>query len=101
MSMFSARDGTDLAYHVLGEGAPVIRLPGGPMQDCVYLGKLGGLSAHRQLIMADQRGTIAHEFAHRLWGDAGSPGQCGGSGRCPSESSAVHPEHGVSGCDMA
>jgi proline-specific peptidase len=57
MPTFSAHDGTDLAYHVFGEGVPVICLPGGPMQDCVYLGELGGLSAHRQLIMMDQRGT--------------------------------------------
>jgi pimeloyl-ACP methyl ester carboxylesterase len=42
---------------VFGEGIPVICLPGGPMQDSVYLGELGGLSAHRQLIMVDHRGT--------------------------------------------
>jgi proline iminopeptidase len=57
MPTFSAHDGTDLAYHVFGEGIPVICLPGGPMQDSVYLGELGGLSAHRQLIMVDYRGT--------------------------------------------
>jgi pimeloyl-ACP methyl ester carboxylesterase len=57
MPAFSAHDGTGLAYHVFGEGIPVICLPGGPMQDSVYLGDLGGLSAHRQLIMADPRGT--------------------------------------------
>ncbi|MFD1546660.1 alpha/beta fold hydrolase [Nonomuraea guangzhouensis] len=57
MPTFSAHDGTDLAYHVFGEGVPVICLPGGPMQDTDYLGELGGLSAHRQLIMLDLRGT--------------------------------------------
>jgi pimeloyl-ACP methyl ester carboxylesterase len=57
MPTFSAHDGTDLAYHVSGAGTPVICLPGGPMQDSVYLGELGGLSAHRQLIMVDPRGT--------------------------------------------
>jgi pimeloyl-ACP methyl ester carboxylesterase len=57
MTTFSAHDGTDLACHVFGAGAPVICLPGGPMQDTVYLGELGGLSAHRQLIMLDPRGT--------------------------------------------
>jgi proline iminopeptidase len=57
MPTFSAPDGTDLAYHVFGAGIPVICLPGGPMQDSVYLGELGGLSAHRQLIMVDPRGT--------------------------------------------
>lgn len=52
-----AHDGTELAYHVLGAGRPLICLPGGPMQDSAYLGELGGLSAHRQLIMVDLRGT--------------------------------------------
>jgi proline iminopeptidase len=56
MPTFFADDGTDLAYHVFGEGIPVICLPGG-MQGSVYLGELGGLSAHRQLIMVDHRGT--------------------------------------------
>jgi proline iminopeptidase len=57
MPHFCAHDGTDLAYHVFGEGIPVICLPGGPMRDSVYLGELGGLSAHRQLIVLDLRGT--------------------------------------------
>ncbi|MGW3244426.1 alpha/beta fold hydrolase [Streptomyces sp. NPDC001070] len=56
MPFFPAYDGTKLAYHVLGEGPPVICLPGGP-QDSAYLGDLGGLSAHRQLIKLDLRGT--------------------------------------------
>ncbi|HEY4849586.1 MAG TPA: alpha/beta fold hydrolase [Streptosporangiaceae bacterium] len=42
---------------MFGEGIPVICLPGGPMQDSVYLGELGGLSARRQLIVMDYRGT--------------------------------------------
>ncbi|WP_406404625.1 alpha/beta hydrolase [Streptomyces sp. NBC_00879] len=57
MPTFCAPDGTELAYHVSGDGAPVVCLPGGPMQASVYLGDLGGLSAHRQLIMLDLRGT--------------------------------------------
>ncbi len=57
MPTFTAHDGTELAYHLHGEGAPVICLPGGPMQDSEYLGDLGGLSAHRQLVMMDPRGT--------------------------------------------
>jgi pimeloyl-ACP methyl ester carboxylesterase len=57
MPTFLAGDGTVLAYHVLGAGVPVICLPGGPMQDAAYLGDLGGMSAHRQLIMVDPRGT--------------------------------------------
>lgn len=57
MPVFAAYDGTELAYHGHGEGAPVICLPGGPMRDSAYLGDLGGLSAHFQLIMLDLRGT--------------------------------------------
>lgn len=57
MPTYSAPDGTKLAYHVFGDGPPLVCLPGGPMQSCEYLGELGGLSAHRQLIMPDPRGT--------------------------------------------
>jgi proline iminopeptidase len=57
MPAFTAFDGTGLAYHVQGEGAPLVCVPGGPMRDSVYLGDLGGLSAFRQLITLDLRGT--------------------------------------------
>ncbi|MFI6340211.1 alpha/beta fold hydrolase [Streptomyces sp. NPDC050535] len=57
MPRFSTPDGTKLTYHVFGDGSPVICLPGGPMQASVYLGDLGGLSAHRKLVMLDLRGT--------------------------------------------
>jgi pimeloyl-ACP methyl ester carboxylesterase len=54
---FSARDGTQLVYRLDGAGDPVVCLPGGPMQDSVYLGDLGGLSGRRQLVVLDLRGT--------------------------------------------
>ncbi|MGW6915931.1 alpha/beta fold hydrolase [Kitasatospora sp. NPDC054939] len=59
MPTFTAPDGTELAYRILGDpsGTPVVCLPGGPVRDSVYLGDLGGLPAHRQLIVADQRGA--------------------------------------------
>lgn len=57
MPTFTAPDGTTLAYHVTGDGPPLVCLPGGPMQDSVYLGDLGGLTAHRTLIRLDLRGT--------------------------------------------
>ncbi|MGW1764117.1 alpha/beta fold hydrolase [Streptomyces sp. NPDC002073] len=57
MTVFTSYDGTKLGYSVFGDGSPVICLPGGPMQDSRYLGQLGGLTAHRQLIMLDPRGT--------------------------------------------
>ncbi|MCG5213603.1 alpha/beta fold hydrolase [Streptosporangium sp. KLBMP 9127] len=56
MGFFTSYDGTKLAYHVSGDGPPVVCLPGGPTAS-TYLGDLGGLSAHRQLIMLDPRGT--------------------------------------------
>ncbi|MFI6176805.1 alpha/beta fold hydrolase [Nonomuraea sp. NPDC051191] len=57
MHFFTSYDGTELAFHTFGGGAPVICLPGGPMQASAYLGDLGGLPAHRQLVMTDLRGT--------------------------------------------
>ncbi|MGW4896189.1 alpha/beta fold hydrolase [Kitasatospora sp. NPDC004240] len=59
MPTLTAPDGTGLAYRILGEhpGTPVVCLPGGPMRDGAYLGDLGGLPAHRRLIVADQRGA--------------------------------------------
>ncbi|MFJ7059736.1 alpha/beta fold hydrolase [Streptomyces microflavus] len=55
-SFFTAPDGTRLAYRVTGDGEPLICLPGGPA-DSRYLGDLGGLSAHRRLVLLDLRGT--------------------------------------------
>jgi pimeloyl-ACP methyl ester carboxylesterase len=57
MPTFSGADGTRLVYHQAGEGRPLICLPGGPMQASAYLGDLGGLSAHRLLVLLDLRGT--------------------------------------------
>ncbi|MFF3330576.1 alpha/beta fold hydrolase [Streptomyces sp. NPDC002888] len=57
MPTFTAPDGTLLAHHQSGEGAPLVVLPGGPMRASAYLGGLGGLSAHRRLIRLDLRGT--------------------------------------------
>ncbi|MFE2143559.1 alpha/beta fold hydrolase [Streptomyces sp. NPDC059456] len=56
MPTFCAPDGTQLAYRVIGEGDPVVCVPGGPA-DSAYLGDLGGLAAHRRLILLDLRGT--------------------------------------------
>lgn len=57
MPMFTAPDGTQLAYHLSGEGEPLVVLPGGPMRASVYLGDLGGLTARRRLVLLDLRGT--------------------------------------------
>ena len=63
MPVFTAADGTELAYHLRGEGEPLLCLPGGPMRASAYLGDLGGLSRRRQLVTLDLRGT----------GDSGVP----------------------------
>ncbi|MEV5439326.1 alpha/beta hydrolase [Streptomyces sp. NPDC052682] len=57
MPIFSAWDGTALACHLRGDGEPLVVLPGGPMRASAYLGDLGGLSAHRRLVLLDLRGT--------------------------------------------
>ncbi|MFJ1772050.1 alpha/beta fold hydrolase [[Kitasatospora] papulosa] len=57
MPIFSSYDGTELAYRLVGEGEPLICLPGGPMRAARYFGDLGGLSRVRQLVLLDLRGT--------------------------------------------
>ncbi|WP_225801139.1 alpha/beta fold hydrolase [Streptomyces sp. NK15101] len=59
MPTFSAPDGTPLAYHASGSGAPLLCLPGGPMQDSAYLGGIGGPDARRTPVRLDLRGTGA------------------------------------------
>ncbi|MCX5195098.1 alpha/beta hydrolase [Streptomyces sp. NBC_00249] len=57
MPAFTTYDGTALAYHLEGEGEPLLCLPGGAMRSSAYLGDLGGLSAGRRLVLLDPRGT--------------------------------------------
>ncbi|WP_030948001.1 alpha/beta fold hydrolase [Streptomyces sp. NRRL S-646] len=59
MDFFTSYDGTTLAFRTLGGGPPLLCLPGGPGRAAEYLGDLGGLSAHRTLILPDTRGTGA------------------------------------------
>ncbi|MCB5164431.1 alpha/beta hydrolase [Streptomyces bambusae] len=59
METFTSYDGTALAFRTLGAGPPLLCLPGGPGRAADYLGDLGGLSAHRTLILPDTRGTGA------------------------------------------
>jgi proline iminopeptidase len=69
MPHFSSYDGAELNYRVLGDAppcqdrAPLVCLAGGPARDAAYLGDLGGLSAYRQLIVPDARGTGASPTA--------------------------------------
>lgn len=57
MTRFASHDGTQIGYRTLGDGPPLVCLPGGPGRTREYFGDLGGLSRFRQLIMPDTRGT--------------------------------------------
>lgn len=57
MSALVAPDGTRLAYTELGQGPPLLCLPGGPGRASAYLEELGGLSAERTLVRLDTRAT--------------------------------------------
>lgn len=57
MPTFTAYDGTELAHHEKGDGEPLLCVPGGPMRASAYFGDLGGLTAHRRLVLLDLRGT--------------------------------------------
>ncbi|MFD4370766.1 alpha/beta fold hydrolase [Streptomyces sp. NPDC058486] len=61
MPTFTTHDGTALSYRTVGEGEPLVCLAGGPMRDAAYLGDLGGLAAHRALVLLDARGTGASD----------------------------------------
>jgi proline iminopeptidase len=57
MPIFASYDGTEIGYRVLGDGPPLVCLPGGPGRAAEYLGDLGGVSASRQLVLLDPRGV--------------------------------------------
>ncbi len=56
MPYLSVSGGPRPHYDQVGDGPPLIVLPGGPGMDVRYLGDLGGLSATRRLIRLDARG---------------------------------------------
>lgn len=57
MSTFSSYDGTVLAYTEVGQGPPLVCLPGGPGRAVAYLEDLAGLSSLRTLVLLDPRAT--------------------------------------------
>jgi pimeloyl-ACP methyl ester carboxylesterase len=50
-----SQDAIKLWYETKGDGPPVVCLAGGPGADVRSLGDLGGLAAHRTLILLDAR----------------------------------------------
>lgn len=57
MTTFSSYDGTRLFFNEVGDGPPLLCLPGGPGRASAYLEDLGGLSSDRTLVLLDGRAT--------------------------------------------
>ncbi|MEU4689115.1 alpha/beta hydrolase [Actinoplanes sp. NPDC023714] len=57
MPFFDSYDGLRLFFDEVGEGPPLVVLPGGPGTDVRYVGDLGGLSSTRTLIRLDARAS--------------------------------------------
>ena len=57
MPRFTSYDGTALAYSTVGQGAPLVCVPGGPGRAVAYLEDLAGLSELRTLVLLDPRAT--------------------------------------------
>jgi pimeloyl-ACP methyl ester carboxylesterase len=53
MPAFTAPDGTELASHVMGDGEPLLCLPGGPMRASAYLGTLTLVTARARALGVD------------------------------------------------
>ena len=62
MRHLAARDGTQLAIHEVGDGPPLLCVPGGPGRAAEYLENLGGLTKTRKLLLLDNRGTGSSEL---------------------------------------
>jgi proline iminopeptidase len=58
MNRFASYDGTQIGVRTLGEGRPLVCLPGA-MGASEYFGDLGGLGGSRRLVLPDTRGTGA------------------------------------------
>jgi pimeloyl-ACP methyl ester carboxylesterase len=57
VTQFASYDGTRLHYELVGEGPPLVCLPGGPGRASAYLEDLAGLSSERTLVLLDARAT--------------------------------------------
>ncbi|MFB7243766.1 alpha/beta hydrolase [Streptomyces populi] len=59
MPTFASPDKTVLSYQVLGDGEPLLCVPGGPGRAGEYLAGLAGTAGQRSLVLLDNRGTGA------------------------------------------
>ncbi|MDJ0460158.1 alpha/beta hydrolase [Streptomyces sp. H27-C3] len=57
MGIFGTHDGAELGYRLVGEGEPLICLLDGAPSASEQLRDLGGLGAHRELVLLDRRGV--------------------------------------------
>ncbi|MFH8623356.1 alpha/beta fold hydrolase [Streptomyces vietnamensis] len=57
MPTITSHDGTAIWYELLGEGPPLVVLPGGPGMDLRYLADLGGLDRRARLVVVDARAS--------------------------------------------
>jgi pimeloyl-ACP methyl ester carboxylesterase len=92
MSSFVSYDAARIGFRVLGEGRPVVCLPGGPGRGGEYFGDLGRLDRSRRLVIPDTRGTGTSA-------DAGDPG----SYRCDrlvADVEALHAHLGFERIDL-
>jgi pimeloyl-ACP methyl ester carboxylesterase len=74
MSRFASYDGTEIEFRRLGEGRPLVCLPGGPGRASEYLGDLGGLSGSGAAVRAAElfpssKVVVQPGTAHYPWLD--------------------------------
>src|SRR6266516_3128046 len=53
MPTFTTYDGTELTCRVVGNGNPLVVVPGGPLRATRYLGDLGGFGPDQELVMLE------------------------------------------------
>lgn len=70
MRRFASYDGTELGYRVLGDGPPLVCLPGGPGRAAEYLGDLGGLEKITAGDLSMEAFRASRPFYYGRWDEA-------------------------------
>lgn len=63
MHSFTTPRNSTLTYSRVGHGNPLVCVPGGPLLPAAYLGDLGGLADHAELILFDPPGSAPDDEA--------------------------------------